>query len=671
MSLHVPSVVEDSWDADQRNFEMVERLEEVAKQRLPDALKGPFIVLTEQYSGMVRLPIFKMFEVLLWDPEKISEFYAVLTMLPSDIMTETVDLMESFEEAGLVQLLLRLFSLLRDFQVVEIVMQTSREDAHLLMQVLRHLPETEIPALCELVGRLSIGHVVAMLRKCDEPRAKACRLCKSKRMHSLEQHMLTGQVPEGLIRVVGVLPFYEQFQSWTACDETGFSFNVNTAEILWHKTPVDILQVCDKCLLEVNQALSNSGRFEELYHLDAATRKQRTGELREHEKGLAQIIRNISHERAHRRNREFALRALELQRFGVKREAQERDQRAAEQERQARIAAVLAEKNRIVAGALAVDKKWLRLDQQAEMQRLRQRQAYTELQQRLDFALPDCQRFGHPSLNVSAPKDRSNPRTWELAPINSAGQALLAAGASQIFGTYVPTVVNHDRELRELKEAADSKHASYLADKARAEAERAAARAHEIHMYNVHVREYFEQRELFQEWEHKEQLKNEQQRLDLRAQGREDKRLVRFNIYLEAERAHLLYEEKRSYKLRDYEWQLLHEQGEREDMFNEEMDQTEVDRFWGFDRFVQLQNREELRLRLLYEQKVAHLNGELVKVKAIHSFDAPNFKKIGSLPEDVQHEDNEMRRREAVLRRLKAEEVRGQLKTRLTPGYLS
>lgn len=49
--------------------------------------------------------------------------------------------------------------------------------------------------------------------------------------------------------------------------------------------------------------------------------------------------------------------------------------------------------------------------------------------------------------------------------------------------------------------------------------------------------------------------------------------------------------------MRDYDWQCLHEQAEREDMFNEEMDQTEFDRFWGFDLFERIQNEEEARLR--------------------------------------------------------------------------
>lgn len=244
MSLALASQEEDSWDVDQRNFEMVERLEKAAKERLPDALKVPFIEYARQYSGLVRLPIFKMFEVFQWDSFKLVKFYTVLTKLPKDLMPVTLELLESFIPYSLSALVLELFHQLRDFQVVALVVQTSREDCHRLVQVLRHQPDAEIRICCELIERLSCREVLQMLQACGGPRAKACRLCKSKRMHSLEQHMLAGQVPAGLIKVVGTLPLFEtKFESWSACDERGYTFNHLTAEILWHKTPVDILQV--------------------------------------------------------------------------------------------------------------------------------------------------------------------------------------------------------------------------------------------------------------------------------------------------------------------------------------------------------------------------------------------------------------------------------------------
>jgi hypothetical protein len=120
---------------------------------------------------------------------------------------------------------------------------------------------------------------------------------------------------------------------------------------------------------------------------------------------------------------------------------------------------------------------------------------------------------------------------------------------------------------------------------------------------------------------------------------------------------------------RDYEWQLLHEQAEREDMFNEEMDQTELDRYWGIDFYVTMQNKEETRLRQVYQEKVDHLNAMMVTMKTVKPPRKHySFAHVGSLPEDSKYE-SETERRIAVIRRLKAEEFRGKLKLRLKVDY--
>lgn len=118
-------------------------------------------------------------------------------------------------------------------------------------------------------------------------------------------------------------------------------------------------------------------------------------------------------------------------------------------------------------------------------------------------------------------------------------------------------------------------------------------------------------------------------------------------------------------QLRDYDWQVLHEAAEREDMYNAECEQCEYDRFWGLDLFIRIQNDEEKRLRKVYEERVAHLNSMLVRTKAVKETKKFSFAKIGTLAEDFVYRDEEMRR-EAVIRKLKAEEIRSKLKIRVS-----
>ena len=135
----------------------------------------------------------------------------------------------------------------------------------------------------------------------------------------------------------------------------------------------------------------------------------------------------------------------------------------------------------------------------------------------------------------------------------------------------------------------------------------------------------------------------------------------------------MMYEDARSYQLRDYDWQCASEQREQEAMFNCELEQCEVDNFWGIDLFERRKNDEELRLRRAYEEKVARMNALLVRTTAIQRFDKPALVKVGTLHEDQWFHDDDRRRRDAVIRKLKAEEVRTQMvpRPRPRPGYLS
>lgn len=405
-----------------RHFEEVERWEKVAKKNLPDDLRVQFLEYLSNYSAFWRMPVFKMMDTLQWDHTRLVELFAVLTKVPRDTMTPLVTLMESFVPYNIVLVCLYLLHALKDYQVEELVMHTEHSDAHLFVQVCRHLPSAELEHLVGLAERLSIRDIIALLKRCDEPLAKHCALCRTRRLHDLEQRMLNEQVPDGMIKVPGTLPLYAKETIWSADDEKGFNFNMETAEICWYKYPVDLVQICDKCLLDVNQSITNNRRFEEFQHLDPPIRKGVVRQLRDHEKGMAEVIHRISHERNYRRGREWALRALKHQRAGLTREEKDRDIAARAEAAARLLQQKQQEHDALVALAVAVDEKWIVSDQAAEGKRLEQRQAYAEMKQRFEYSYPERK----------APKERIHARTWELAPISDEGKALLPEGAAKV-----------------------------------------------------------------------------------------------------------------------------------------------------------------------------------------------------------------------------------------------
>ena len=163
----------------------------------------------------------------------------------------------------------------------------------------------------------------------------------------------------------------------------------------------------------------------------------------------------------------------------------------------------------------------------------------------------------------------------------------------------------------------------------------------------------------------------EQHRLQRRAFDKMERRRLRFEEYIENERRHFLFEDNRSYQLRHYRCECDRELREREDMFDEECAQREIDRFWGIDAFYQRMRDEERRLRMFYEQRVREANAPLMILKQTKQIKKSDLDllEFGSLREDIRFGHDDQVRREAVVRRLAAEEIRSKLKVRLPTKF--
>lgn len=405
-----PLTEEEKWEQEMHSLEELDRWQQVMEERLPVELREGFHTYLTQFSGLVRIPIYSMIEHLEYRSDRLQEFYSLLMKLPRDMMGALLSFMEGFVPFKLVVLLLNIFFRLQDSQILELLFRIPGDDAHYLMQVLRHSKPDQIEIFIELLGRLDFEKIIQVIKLCNEPTAKDCRLCRTRRLHSLEQRMIHNQVPPGIMKVPGTMPLYMgsskatlTTDGWTADDEKGFTFN-EQLEILWYKQPVDLLRICDKCLLDVHQAVSNRGRFEPIYHVDSERRKVLLRSLRNHEKEQAEVIWKISKERAYRRAREFALTALEAQRYGLKREADERERVEGERLRRQQLADRAREHKQLVDRSLSSDRKWLRSDDAAGFKQLDTRQLYAAVQGRLDYALPDFISTGE--LNLQAPDNR-------------------------------------------------------------------------------------------------------------------------------------------------------------------------------------------------------------------------------------------------------------------------
>lgn len=76
-------------------------------------------------------------------------------------------------------------------------------------------------------------------------------------------------------------------------------------------------------------------------------------------------------------------------------------------------------------------------------------------------------------------------------------------------------------------------------------------------------------------------------------------------------------DDEHAHKRRFYVWEQEQIFRERTDMFEEELDQTEEDRFWGIDNWNYAQRLELERKAALYSAEVERMRVLLVKSKII------------------------------------------------------
>ncbi len=117
-----------------------------------------------------------------------------------------------------------------------------------------------------------------------------------------------------------------------------------------------------------------------------------------------------------------------------------------------------------------------------------------------------------------------------------------------------------------------------------------------------------------------QQEREEDERITRRAEERRQRREERIARYEAIERGFMEAEDFLAAQCRIDDWERAREATERENMYNEEMDQREVDRFWGLDLFEANKRAELERLRQFYVERVKKTNEKLMFAKVVNEF---------------------------------------------------
>jgi hypothetical protein len=653
---------EEEWDLQMKKLEEVDRWTKLAEENVPPSLSDSLLGLIKKFPGLQRIPSFQLMGFYNWSEEILSPLTNVLYKIPHDKVLQTIDFLLSLVESDLHFLGLRIFDKLRSEYVIEWSTILALNEGHYLMQVARHLPEVELDLMIYNIHELNIRELINMTQYIIEhPESRKCDLCRQKRIYALEFRMRTEQIPSNHLPTVGITTYLSRNeQVYSADDEKQFSFDTNIGQIFWNKSfPVNLIEICDKCLLDAHHAISNQGKYTSIYHIDGATRKDLIVEQRVLENALATIVIQVSKERKYRRLKEFAIQAIELQRKGLKKEANDRENIRIQLEREEESKRKVQERKELNEQILSVDDKWLESDQRTNLESLEKRKAYTMLKYHLGFD----------ALEAPAPVLRKR-RTWRLQDFDEAGLPLTKEGANKMFG--LSRDFDHDDapaidfwkiiamdSLERLKEK---------------EAERKRQlRDQELKEYDT-LKNYVRERIITMERYHSQQRhiseEFEKNRLYERQLARQERQQEKFQLYLQYEQQCMGFEDYRSYRLRELYYEQIRENVERENMFNEELEQTEIDKFWGIDAYHLSMHQEEDRLNEFYMKRVQEKNRQLTEMKCIRAVPKsyfqsylPKITKNMKLLKEDENEENE------ILRRQQQQKQKQLLKQMKKSGY--
>lgn len=433
--LAVPLTEEEQWDLQMKRLEEIDRLTTEAEQNIPLVLRPTLLVLIKKFPGLQRLPAFQLMGSYDWNLDKLIALSDVLHRIPNSKILATVDFLLSLikiedNQWKLHYLGLHIFSQLKAQYIVEWSIDVTENNRIFLMQIARHLSPTDLELMIYNIHELSVQEMIDMIQSIQQnPERKQCELCRQKRLFSLEYRMRTDTIPKQHLPTAGIIPYLDRnVEYWGADDEKLFSFDIENGLIFWNQSyPVNLIDICEKCLLDSHQAITNQGRNDAIYHLPPDQRKDAYAYQRLVEKGLATMVSKVAKERTYRRLREFAMQAINSQKSGIKVEDDEKEAILIKMKQEEELLQKKKERELLNEQALAVDEKWFDNDEMTTRKDLDKRRAYTLLKFHL----------GYDGEKTLAPTARKR-RTWRLQDFDSAGLPLNASAANKVSVYHCP-----------------------------------------------------------------------------------------------------------------------------------------------------------------------------------------------------------------------------------------
>jgi hypothetical protein len=233
---------------------------EASIDNIPHELRLKYAPFVADLTLATRINLYKVLDSLDWT----EEFCRIVL----DVMGHVRIYLETFVNYSMNLALSRrpLFfhvcKTLQDPQLGQLLTGVKYDVVENYMELAFYIDSYELLMMFELMNKLSVQELDSIIHRVDEPMAKHCNLCKSKRLYALETRLYNGQIDEYHAQIPGTVSLYEKADVWKADnDEKFYTFNYDAGVILWRKQIVDLVKICDACMNEVHRASSEVARY--------------------------------------------------------------------------------------------------------------------------------------------------------------------------------------------------------------------------------------------------------------------------------------------------------------------------------------------------------------------------------------------------------------------------
>ena len=599
----------------------VEEIEHVLalSSQLPVLLKEDYAQLLLTLPQQDRLATLRYLHSLAFDPAVCKTLLQVANRLSSTSIGALVPVLESYGDDSD---LLRFLSSLTDVNLVLFVSQANTEEGRVIQTLHRYLSLAERSTLADNINSLSLPEFSSLLHDLQLNKRNKCSLCRSKRLLTLETHLLHDEVPAAILPVPGTISLYSNaYESWSNPDSSELRVKyiidgekIVDVSVCYHSSTIDFTVICDNCLRYVYESVCTQGRHVEIFHLAPEQRSVVQQSLRKDEQLLPFLLEKLSRERLKRRAREFCQKSLLQMQKGIRRDTEERVAKQREIAQNTEEELVRLKRADLIENSRKTVGNWNVNHEQFLASKLNKRMTLA--------ALNYHNSFGDEDGNIHRSIEREHPLSWRLAQFEQQGHIstpLTAKAASATFGL---SKIHPDVRLGELRQWKDSMVTAMIKFEADEAERNHKARQDEIDRHAAYVEYVDERLQSLDRKAHRKKMNGlieEERRLAQRHRDKAHRRAARLRATEMKETELMILEDRRSHSMRSYLLERIRESCELTEMRKQETIQCLVDKFWGIDLAERLRREEAERKRRAYEELVEEYRVLCVQTKIIQS----------------------------------------------------